>query len=119
MNRLRKIYSDKKFGEFKEQYINAHKEITIVTNDGKKIRVDAIVTDKDGNVILQEYKSSETASYTENQEKGFPEMRDSGGRVVDDGKEEFTEGFVIPSGTQVEIVRPEGSKYLMTNREGA
>jgi hypothetical protein len=105
-------FSDESFTKFSQQYENAQPEITIVTNQGTKIRVDAIATDKDGNIIIQEYKSSATAPYTENQEIGFPELKDSGGKVVGEGKGEFTEGYDIPSGTRVQVVRPDDTNYF-------
>ncbi|MGN7760630.1 hypothetical protein ACTJKB_04170 [Paenibacillus sp. 22594] len=105
------IFSDESFAKFSQQYENAQKEITIVTNEGTKIRVDAIATDDHGNVIIQEYKSSDTAPYTPNQGKGFPELEKSGGSVVGEGKGDFTEGYEIPSGTTVQTVRPEGKTY--------
>jgi small nuclear ribonucleoprotein (snRNP)-like protein len=107
-----KVFSDESFSKFSQQYENAQKEITIVTNEGTKIRVDAIATDEHGNVIIQEYKSSDTAPYTPNQEKGFPEMDKSGGKIVGEGKGDFTEGYEIPSGTKVQTVRPDGTTYL-------
>lgn len=105
-------FSDDSFSQFSQEYENAQREITIVTNEGTKIRVDAIATDEEGNVIIQEYKSSETAPYTSNQEKGFPELQNSGGKVVGEGKGDFTEGYEIPSGTRVEVVRPDGTTYF-------
>jgi RecB family exonuclease len=109
-----KVFADKKFNEFAQKYENAQPEITIVTNEGEgtKIRVDGIATDEDGNIIIQEYKSSETAPYTKNQEKGFPELYRSGGKVVGEGKKEFSEGYEIPAGTRVQVVRPSGTKYF-------
>ncbi|MFF2088872.1 hypothetical protein ACFVVF_00005, partial [Paenibacillus sp. NPDC058174] len=106
------VFSDESFAKFSQKYENAQKEITIVTNDGTKIRVDAIATDAHGNVIIQEYKSSGSAPFTPNQNKGFPELKNSGGSVVGEGKGDFTEGYVIPSGTGVQIVRPDGTTYF-------
>ncbi|WP_339213314.1 toxin [Solibacillus sp. FSL W8-0372] len=69
-------------------------QVTIKTNQGTKIRVDAIGTDKStGNIVIQEYKSSTTAPLTKNQVKGFPELQSGGGNVV--GKGNFKGGTPI------------------------
>lgn len=99
-------FSNESFSAFSKKYDNAQKEITIVTNERTKIRVDAIATDEQGNVIIQEYKSSETAPYTPNQEKGCPELEKEDGFVLGEGKRDFIEGYEIPSGTRVQTVRP-------------
>lgn len=52
------------------------------------------------------------APFTKNQIKGFPELRDSGGKVVGVGKRSFNEGFEIPKGTRVEVVRPDSKRYF-------
>ncbi len=106
------VFSDESFDKFSQQYDNAQREITIVTNEGTKVRVDAIATDEHGNVIIEEYKSSESAPYTPNQSKGFPELKERGGSVVGEGKGDFTEGYHIPKGTSVKIVRPEGTNFF-------
>ncbi|NMD71273.1 toxin [Bacillus sp. DNRA2] len=105
-------FSDESFSEFSQQYENAQREITIVTHEGTKVRVDAIASDELGNVIIQEHKSSASAPYTPNQVKGFPELKNSGGSVVGEGKGDFTEGYEIPCETRVQIVRPEGITYF-------
>lgn len=105
-------FSDESFNLFSQQYENAEREITIVTHEGTKVRVDAIASDEYGNVIIQEYKSSATAPYTTNQEKGFPELKNSGGKVVGEGKGDFSGGYEVPSGTRPQIVRPEGTTYF-------
>ncbi|MCM3005246.1 hypothetical protein, partial [Priestia koreensis] len=105
-------FSDESFNLFSQQYENAEREITIVTHEGTKVRVDAIASDEYGNVIIQEYKSTTTAPYTTNQEKGFPELKNSGGAVVGEGKGDFSRGYEVPSGTRPQIVRPEGTSYF-------
>ncbi len=105
-------FSDERFNLFSQQYENAQREITIVTHEGTKVRVDAIASDEYGNVIIQEYKSSATAPYTTNQGKGFPELKNSGGAVVGEGKGDFSGGYEVPSGTRPQIVRPEGTTYF-------
>ena len=68
-----------------------------MSSQGTKIRVDAIGTDKPtGNIVIQEYKSSETASLTKNQIKGFPELQIGGGSVVGKGKGIFKGSTPIP-----------------------
>ena len=97
-----------KLNEFKQTANNVEEQITIVTNDGTKIKIDAIGYDSStGKLILREYKSSETAPLTKNQIKGFPELKDNGGVVVGKGKGIFKAGVEIPPGTIVEIIRPD------------
>ena len=104
-------YEIEKFAEFKNIAKEAQEQITIVTNDAEGIeirtRVDAIGIDKEtGKLRIQEYKSSETAPLTENQEKAFDILlKDKGGVVVGEGKGIFTDGYEIPRGTNVEIIR--------------
>lgn len=62
--------------EFEKIADNVVEQVTIKTNQGTRIRVDAIGTDKTiGNIAIQEYKSSITAPLTKNQIKGFPELQ--------------------------------------------
>ena len=62
--------------------------------------------DTNGNVVIQEYKSSLTAPLTKNQTKAFPEIFENGGTVVGKGKGIFKGGYQIPSGTEISIIRP-------------
>lgn len=105
-------YERKKFDEFQAKYKNAQPQITIITNKGTKIRVDAIAIDENKNIIIQEYKSSADAPYTKNQKKGFKELRDYGGIIVGEGKKGFEGGKVIDKGVRVKVVRPNGEKYF-------
>lgn len=116
-----RVFESECFQKFQEEYPEAVREITINTTEGTKIRVDAIALEElehqneEGfmyDVIIQEYKSSEMAPFTKNQIKGFPELRDSGGKVVGVGKRSFNEGFEIPKGTRVEVVRPDSKRYF-------
>ena len=80
--------------------------LRIKTESGTRTRVDAIGLDSNGNVLIQEYKSSDTAPLTHNQEIAFEELQKSGGTVVGAGKGIFKGGYQIPAGTNVEIIRP-------------
>ena len=71
-----------------------------------RTRVDAIGLDTNGNVVIDEYKSSLTAPLTDNQKISFPEIFESGATVVGKGKGIFSGGYQIPSGTKVTIIRP-------------
>ncbi|MGH1018572.1 hypothetical protein ACQVU2_20210 [Bacillus mycoides] len=65
---------------------DVQEQITIVTKDGTKIRVDAIGYDKKtGELLIEEYKSSATAPLTSNQRNGFVELLESGGFIVGEG----------------------------------
>ncbi|MBW3494701.1 hypothetical protein [Bacillus sp. FDAARGOS_1420] len=93
--------------EFKKVATDVQEQITIVTKDGTKIRVDAIGYDKKtGALLIAEYKSSATAPLTSNQRDGFVELLESGGVIVGEGKGIFINGVEIPPGTAVKIVRP-------------
>ena len=60
-----------------------------------------------GEILIQEYKSSATASFTKNQKEGFPNLINYGGIVKGKGKGIFKGGFTIdPKSTTVEVVRP-------------
>lgn len=91
--------------KFKEQADKVETQISIKTKDGTKTVVDAIGVDKNGEFIIQEHKSSSTATLTKNQERSFPQIEKSGGTVVGNGKGFFKEGAEIPP-TKIEIIRP-------------
>ena len=102
-----KAFEQAQLIEFEKTADNVVEQVTINTNQGTKIRVDAIGTDKTtGDILIQEYKSSTTAPLTKNQTKGFPELQSGGGTVVGKGKGIFEGGTQIPP-TKVEIIRPE------------
>ena len=85
-------------------------QITIKTTSGRRTRVDAIGLDSQGNVVIYEYKSSQTAKLSPNQEKAFDEIFKNGGTVVGKGKGIFSGkngGYTIKPGTKVKIVRPD------------
>lgn len=99
-------YEKKKFEEFKSENPNAESQITIKTDGNYRTRVDAIGRDSDGNILIQEYKSSNTAPLTTNQGHAFPQIKESGGVIVGQGKGDFTGGVKIPPGTEVKVIRP-------------
>ncbi len=65
--------------------------------------------DANGNVVINEFKSSLAAPLTNNQKIAFPEIFESGATVVGKGKGKgiFAGGYQIPSSTKVTIIRPE------------
>ena len=95
------------------EYSNAQREVTIAAFDasgilGKNQRLDAIGMNDKGEILIQEYKSSATASFTKNQKEGFPNLINYGGIVKGKGKGKgiFKGGFTIdPKSTTVEVVR--------------
>ncbi len=101
-----KIYEQQEFAKFKAQNSNAVEQVTIKTKSGVKTRVDAIGIDANGNIIINEFKSSATASLTTNQKIAFDEIMKEGGTVVGEGKGIFKGGFKIPAGTEIKIIRP-------------
>ena len=100
-----RAFEKEKFQEFSETHLYATEQVTIKTTSGVKVRVDAIGLDLEGNIIIQEYKSSLTAPLTKNQKAVFgKECFSEGGVVV--GKGNAYIGMVIPAGTKVYIIRP-------------
>ena len=105
-NRIRgAAYEKEKFADFSKTYSHAETQITIRTASGKRTRVDAIGYDADGNIVIQEFKSSQSARLTKNQEDAFPELKKTGGVIVGRGKGEFKGGVLIPP-TKVKVIRP-------------
>ena len=102
-----RAFEQQEFAKFSSQNNNAVEQITVKTSSGVKTRVDAIGLDANGNVVINEYKSSLTAPLTSNQKIAFPEIFESGTTVVGKGKGIFSGGYQIPPGTKVTIIRPE------------
>ena len=106
-NRIKgKIFEQQEFAKFKTQNTNAVEQITLKTSSGIKTRIDAIGLDANGNIVINEFKSSLTAPLTRNQKIAFSEIFESGATVVGKGKGIFTGGYQIPSGIKVIIIRP-------------
>jgi hypothetical protein len=102
-----RAFEQQEFAKFKSQNKNAVEQITVKTSSGVRTRVDAIGLDANGNVVINEYKSSLTAPLTDNQKIAFPEIFESGATVVGNGKGIFSGGYQIPPGTKVTIIRPD------------
>ena len=80
-------------------------QVTIKTKSGVRTRIDLLGRDAGGAIRCTECKASATAPLTKNQKLGFPEIQQSGGTVVGNGKPGFLGGTKIPA-TKVDIVRP-------------
>ena len=102
-----RAFEQQEFAKFSSQNNKAVEQITVKTPSGVRTRVDAIGLDVNGNVVINEYKSSLTAPLTNNQKAAFPEILERGATVVGKGKGIFTGGYQIPPGTGVKIIRPE------------
>ena len=99
-------FANQEIENFKSQADKVEKEITIKASDGTKTRVDAIGVNKQtGKIEIKEYKSSETAPFTKNQGKAFPQIGETGGEIVGKGKGDFLGGTKIPP-TEIKIIRP-------------
>ncbi|MDF2905375.1 MAG: wapA10 [Herbinix sp.] len=106
-NRMQgKLFEQQEFSNFSKTNSNAVEQVTIKTSSGTKTRVDAIGLDKNGDIVISEFKSSASAPLTPNQNVAFPEIYSSGGTVVGEGKGIFTKGYQIPPKTEVKIIRP-------------
>ncbi|MBE6839017.1 MAG: hypothetical protein E7507_05680 [Ruminococcus sp.] len=79
----------------------------LLCKKGMRTCVDAIGIDSNGNIVINEFKSSATAPLTNNQKNAFPEILKSGGIVVGKGKGIFRGEYKIPPGTEVKIIRPQ------------
>lgn len=101
-----RAFEQKSFKKFKATYTDAQEQITIKAANGIRTRVDAIGLDANGNVIIQEFKSSQTAPLTKNQRLAFSSIYEDGGVVVGKGKGIFTSGYIIPSDANIQIKRP-------------
>ncbi len=110
--RFGRLFEKKKFKKFSKKYSDAQEQVTIIVQDGNegyvKIRLDAIGKDKDGNIVIYEFKSSETASFTKNQKAGFDLLRKYGGTIVSKEKGVYKRGDTIPAGTKVMVQTPKG-----------
>ena len=105
-NRIRgAAYEKEKYAEFSKVHSHSAEQVTIRTASGTKIRVDAIGYDAEGKLVIQEFKSSQSAGFTKNQKKAFPELAKTGGIVVGREKGKFKGGDIIPP-TKVKVIRP-------------
>ncbi len=85
--------------------VNAAKQITVETQSGVRTRLDFVTRDSlSGTVRCIECKASPTASLTPNQTLAFPEIGQTGGRIIGAGKPGFPGGTQIPP-TTIEIIR--------------
>ncbi len=84
---------------------NVVQNVTIKTESGVKTVMDVVSKDASGKVALTEAKSSATARLTPNQAAAHPEIAQTGGTVVEQGKPGFPGGTKIPP-TEVKVVRP-------------
>jgi RHS repeat-associated protein len=99
-----KAFEEAKASELREQGYDVSREVTVKSGSGTKTRID-IVAKKDGQIRCIECKSSETAPLTPNQKTAHPEIGQTGGTVVGEGKPSVPGGTSIPP-TPVEIHRP-------------
>lgn len=98
-------FEEESYGGFSEEMEESGQQVTIKTESGTRTRLDMIGRDANGDIACVECKASETAPLTRNQKRAFPEIEQSGGRIVGKGKPGFPGGTEIPP-TRVEILRP-------------
>ena len=110
-----KIFAD---AQYKELCDNLPKdstiarEVTIYSSDGTiRMRADAIVRNAKGEYTIYEFKSSENAPLTTNQEKTFLDIFRGGDAKIagKNGINGFGKNAVIPGGSKINIVRPSGT----------
>lgn len=99
------VYEKKVMANMSKTHSDVTQQITVKTQSGAKTRLDIVGTNKKtGKTEIVEVKASQTAPLTKNQKKAFPEIEQSGAKVVGKGKKPFTGGTHIPP-TQVQINR--------------
>lgn len=114
-------YAQEHFAEFKRQHPNVIRDVSFrmdsASGDGSTmlLRFDG-VAEEDGRPVLVEYKSSENAPFTRNQQRAYhiefdPEsgeewgVFDVSGKIVGKGLDAFG-GLEISPGDRIQIVRP-------------
>ncbi len=98
-------FEEEAYSGFSEEMEESGQQVTIKTESGTRTRLDMIGRDASGDIACVECKASETAPLTRNQKRAFPEIEQSGGRIMGRGKPGFPGGTQIPP-TRVEILRP-------------
>ncbi|MFL1515287.1 S-type pyocin domain-containing protein [Pseudomonas prosekii] len=98
-------FEEEAYGGFSDEMEESGQQVTLKTASGTRTRLDMIGRDADGNINCVECKASDTAPLTRNQRRAFPEIEQSGARIVGKGKPGFPGGTEIPP-TRVEILRP-------------
>jgi len=98
-------FEEESYEGFSEEMEESGQQVTIKTESGTRTRLDMIGRDANGDIACVECKASDTAPLTRNQKQAFPEIEQSGGRIVGKGKPGFPGGTTIPP-TRVEILRP-------------
>lgn len=97
-------FEEEAYSGFSEEMEESGQQVTIKTESGTRTRLDMIGRDANGDIACVECKASETAPLTRNQKRAFPEIEQSGGRIMGKGKPGFPGGTQIPP-TRVEILR--------------
>jgi len=88
-----------------ESGLTVGQQITVETQSGVRTRLDFLTQDPvTGEIGCIECKASATARLTTNQTAAFPEIGQTGGKIVGAGKSGFPGGTQIPS-TPVQIIR--------------
>lgn len=98
-------FEEEAYSGFSEEMEESGQQVTIKTQSGTRTRLDMIGRDANGDIACVECKASDTAPLTRNQKRAFPEIEQSGGRIMGKGKPGFPGGTQIPP-TRVEILRP-------------
>jgi hypothetical protein len=95
-------FEKKAFSHINRVYGNARTQITVLTKNGYRIRLDVAVRRRDGTIEFVELKSGK-AWLSKNQEAGFEDLRKHGGEIRGKGKENFEGGTQLPP-TRVRVV---------------
>ena len=109
-----RAFEDQGLNFLRQVQKNVQDQVSIVPFDGNgnpvdfHVRLDAVGTDlDDGTIHLTDFKSSNTAGFTPNQEFGYPLLEQNGGIVIgDNGGEWYPRNTIIPP-TAVDTIRPD------------
>ncbi len=91
---------------------NVKDQVSIVPYDSSgnpvdfRVRLDAVGMDDAGIIRLTDFKSSDTAGFTPNQQLGYSLLEQNGGIVVGDNGGKFYPVNTIINPTPVDIIRP-------------
>ncbi|MBQ8678990.1 MAG: hypothetical protein IJ530_04420 [Treponema sp.] len=106
-------FEKKSFDKFKKKYKNAQNQVevefTLERGDKITLKLDAVGIDDKGNIVIQEYKSSATAGFTENQSTIYANRKEQFTLKTDgyikNGKGDLV-NMKLPKGTKVNVIRP-------------
>jgi hypothetical protein len=105
-----RAWEEKREAFFKKQGTKCTVQITIMTGNGLRGRVDCLFRDRNGKIKVKEFKASLDPYIRPRQRRFFEDLESSGGTIVGKGKGLFKGGRKIPKNTKVDIDHPNPQK---------